>query len=80
MQQTIIDQGLELMLFGMSTVVLFLTLLVVMTVAMSWLVNRFFPVAEVEAVPLKSGEPVGQLEDQQLIAVISAAIHRHRGG
>ena len=79
MQQTIVDQGLELMLFGMSTVVLFLTLLVIMTVGMSRFINRFFPEAEIEAAAASS-RPREQLADQELIAVISAAIHRHRSG
>jgi oxaloacetate decarboxylase gamma subunit len=79
MQQTIVDQGVELMLFGMSTVVLFLTLLVIMTMAMSWFITRFFPEAEIE-VAAASNKPRARLADQELVAVISAAIHRHRSG
>ena len=79
MQPTIVDQGLELMLFGMSTLVLFLTLLVIMTLAMSRFISRFFPEAEIE-VSVASNKPRAQLADQELVAVISAAIHRHRSG
>ncbi|MFT6287991.1 MAG: oxaloacetate decarboxylase gamma subunit [Alcanivorax sp.] len=79
MQQTIVHQGLELMLFGMSTVILFLTLLVMMTMTMSRFITRFFPEEplEVAAAPNK---PSAQLSDRELVAVISAALHRHRSG
>ncbi|WP_116364594.1 OadG family protein [Parahaliea mediterranea] len=81
MQAGIIDQGLELMLYGMGTVVVFLALLVVATTFMSRLVERFFAEPEVEAPPARpvanaaSAVPSG---DAQLLAVISAAIHQHR--
>ncbi|GAB3269960.1 OadG family protein [Parahaliea aestuarii] len=78
MQAGIIDQGLELMLYGMGTVVVFLALLVVATTLMSRFVGRFFPEPEVEAPAPRataSGAPTG---DAQLLAVISAAIHQHR--
>lgn len=67
-------KGVELMLFGMGTVVVFLSLLVVVTSAMSALVNRFAPVEETAPTP-KSGET---LADSVLLAVITAAIHKHR--
>ncbi len=79
MQQTIVEQGVELMLFGMSTVVLFLTLLVIMTAAMSRLVTRFFPEPEAEPAATTGRVPAGT-SDSELVAVISAAIHRHRSG
>lgn len=43
MQDNLIDQGLDLMLFGMGTVFVFLTLLVFATTLMSKLVNRLVP-------------------------------------
>lgn len=76
MQASIIDQGLELMLYGMGTVVVFLALLVVATTAMSSFVQRYFPEPEPEVpAPRKPAAPAG---DAQLVAVISAAIHQHR--
>lgn len=62
------------MLYGMGTVIVFLTLLVVATIAMSRLVSRYFP--ERPPQPLSRPVPAGQ--DPQLLAVIAAAIHRHR--
>ena len=40
MQNTLVQQGIELMLFGMGTVFIFLALLVVVTTVMSALVER----------------------------------------
>ena len=45
-ETTLIDQGLNLMLYGMGTVFVFLTVLVGATVLMSSLVNRIAPPAE----------------------------------
>jgi oxaloacetate decarboxylase gamma subunit len=72
-QENLIEQGLELMLFGMGSVVIFLSLLVLATNLMSSLIIRFIPPA-VETTPERPGLPV----DAQLLAVISAAIHQHR--
>jgi len=41
MQDNLIDQGISLMLFGMGTVFIFLTILVLATWLMSTLINKF---------------------------------------
>ncbi len=66
MQPTLLDQGLTLMLVGMGTVFVFLTLLVTGMSLMAMIVKRLLPVP-VEAVP----------SDEE-IAVITAAISQHR--
>ncbi len=80
MQGDIVSQGVELMVFGMGTVVLFLALLVVATTAMSRALLRFFPEPEAAVPatdhPVKISSQPG--DDPQLLAVISAAIQRHR--
>ena len=78
MQQDIVAQGLELMLFGMGTVVVFLALLVVATNAMSAFVGRYFP--EPQPAPAAGGKPaVGAgAPDPEVVAAITAAIHQHR--
>lgn len=43
MQDNLIDQGISLMLFGMGTVFVFLTVLVFATTFMSKVVNRLVP-------------------------------------
>lgn len=67
METELIEQGFELMLAGMGTVFIFLTVLVFATTAMSVAVRRFTP----EPVP------VGAVTEEE-IAAISAAITEHR--
>jgi oxaloacetate decarboxylase gamma subunit len=77
MQQTLMQQGIELMLYGMGTVFIFLTLLVLLTSVMSSLIQRFIkPELPVDANRVTTA-PVTQ-SDNQLIAVITAAIRQHR--
>lgn len=71
----LLSEGINLMLLGMGTVFVFLTLLVFVTTFMSFLVGKYAPVQE----PAKSvQQSVTALNDQTLLAVISAAIHAHR--
>ena len=77
MEPSLMSQGVELMLYGMGTVFTFLAILVLATSSMSTLVQRFFkaPPPAPAATPATSA-PVQQ--DDTLIAVISAAIQKHR--
>lgn len=92
MQTNLIDQGLNLMLYGMGTVFTFLTLLVFATTLMSSLIKRFAPVAE-QADPhsapranAQAAEPVNQPVNQsvnqpvnpQIVEAIRQAIAQHR--
>ena len=65
MQATLMNQGVTLMLVGMGTVFVFLTLLVVMMSLMARVVKRLTPAAE---------EDVSNEE----VAAITAAISVHR--
>lgn len=76
MQETIMQQGVDLMLFGMGTVFVFLTVLVIATTIMSSLVQRFFPEPEPVA-PVAGPAPTG-VTDPKLLAIIKAAIEQHR--
>ena len=73
-------EGLTLMVFGMGFVFTFLTLLVFSTKMMSATVLRFLPVEEVPVQPpLTMVSPSQQIaNDPQLMAVLSAAVHRYR--
>lgn len=76
MQESLMQQGAELMLYGMGTVFVFLTLLVIITSGMSALLQRF---AKPAAIPsARIVEPTDVPDDQSLIAAITAAIHKHR--
>jgi oxaloacetate decarboxylase gamma subunit len=82
MQGDIVDQGIELMLYGMGTVVVFFTLLIATVSLMSWFLSRFFPEAEIPAAG--AGQVPAALssksDDLPLVAIITAAVHRHRSG
>lgn len=66
--------GLNLMLYGMGTVFVFLTLLVVCTSIMSALVTRFYPEPVTESSAAKGSRSM----DSKTIAIIEAAIAEHR--
>lgn len=86
MRGDIVDQGIELMLYGMGTVVMFLTLLIAMVSLMSWFLSRFFPEVEVplgragQASANAPGTVSSKAGDLPLVAIIAAAVHRHRSG
>lgn len=65
MQATLFEQGVTLMLVGMGTVFVFLTLLVLAMSIMAWVIKRLTPAAE---------ESVSDEE----VAAITAAIAQHR--
>ena len=66
----LVSEGLNLALYGMGTVFVFLTLLVLATMIMSWLVAPKETVAVI-ALPV-------DLAGDRKIAAITAAIHQHR--
>jgi len=81
MQEDIVAQGFELMLYGMGTVVVFLALLIATTTLMSRVVGRYFPEAEAVAVTRAPATtaPISKAgAEAELVAVISAAVQQHR--
>jgi oxaloacetate decarboxylase gamma subunit len=71
-----VELGLELVVFGMGTVFVFLTLLVFVTGLMSSLVLRFAPEAPIIP-PRRPSGPEGAT-DPTILAAISAAVKRYR--
>ena len=74
-------EGLTLMVFGMGFVFTFLTLLVLATKTMSATVLRFYPVEDLSVLTpsLNMVSPSQQVaNDAQLMAVLSAVVHRYR--
>lgn len=74
----LLAEGLTLMAFGMGFVVVFLTLLIGVTMLMSWLVVRFEPAPIVKPVKAKTASAQAASNDAQLMAVMTAAIHKYR--
>lgn len=75
MNSQLISQGLDLMLYGMGTVFIFLTVLVAITTIMSTTVNKIAP-EQVEDFKIKA--PQAQVETR-IVKAIQAAINQHRG-
>jgi len=86
----LMDEGLTLMLFGMGSVFVFLTLLVFVTTLMSWIITKIEK--NVGAIP-DEGVPsaasfvphpkVHEIhhvaeDDKTLISVLTSAIHKYR--
>ena len=73
-EEVLLEQGLDLMLYGMGTVFVFLTVLVIITVFMSAVILRWFPEDEED---VSSSRPESNI-DTRVVAVIEAAIAKHR--
>ncbi len=80
LEPSLLEQGLQLLLYGMGTVVLFLVLLVFAMHLMSTLILRFFP--EPQTAPPQPREVALDIPDESLdpvlVAAAVAAVHRHR--
>jgi len=69
---SLLDQGLQVMLYGMGTVFVFLAVLVLATGTLSRVVQRIQP----QTVTDDGAADAGLLQRRQAAAV--AAVHRHR--
>lgn len=78
MQATLLDQALDLLVFGMGTVFVFLALLVVAINLMSRFMETYFPDAIVPEAPAPKSKPGNDTVDTTTLAVIQAAIRQHR--
>ena len=72
-EDVLIEQGLDLMLYGMGTVFVFLTLLVIVTALMSAIIQRWFPDDEAPTASSLADSTV----DERIVAVIEAALAKH---
>ena len=79
MQESLLSQGMGLMLFGMGTVFVFLAVLVVITNIMSFIMGRYFPeVAEPQSTAVPIAKSSSAAVSATTLKVIQAAIDRHR--
>ncbi|WP_027855786.1 OadG family protein [Marinobacterium litorale] len=79
----LLSEGLTLMVFGMGFVFVFLTLLVITTSLMSKLATKYAPAPAVKVSPKRSTPSTGGAaqagaNNDELIAVMTAAIHKYR--
>ena len=74
-------EGFKYMILGMTTVFLFLLLMIAVLKLQTKLLNKFFPPKPV-SVPVKSSAPVSKAsaEDEETVAAITAAITEFRKG
>ncbi|MDA1369517.1 MAG: OadG family protein [Proteobacteria bacterium] len=72
--ENLLSQGIELAVFGMGTVFVFLALLILATKFMSALVLKYQP----DQQSPKTARAVTQTSNNTLLAIISAAIIQHR--
>lgn len=78
MTESLLQQGMDLMLFGMGTVFVFLTVLVIATGLMSQAITRFFPEPIIEKPVAKPVAATTAAVDPKVVQVIQAAIDQHR--
>ncbi len=78
MQESIVSQGLDLMVTGMGTVLIFLAILVVLTNVMSSLISKYLPEPIVE--PLVKPQPPSpsQPVDATTLNILQKAVDAHR--
>ncbi len=74
----LLSEGLNLMVFGMGFVVVFLTLLVFATTGMSKVVGKFFPEAPAQPAAKKAVPAAAANNNDELVAVMTAAVHKYR--
>lgn len=79
MESTLMQAGIDLMLYGMGVVIIFLTLLILATGAMSSLVQRYFPFVEPPRAPSPpSVRPGSPTVPTDILRAIQAALDKHR--
>ena len=78
MTESLLNQGFSLLIYGVSVVFVFLTLLVILTAIMSKTVLKFFPEPVAEPTASKKPQASASQSDAQVITAISAAVHKYR--
>ena len=79
MEETLITQGIDLMLVGMGTVFVFLTALVGITSLMSYIVNNWFPEDSDLEMDVAVSIPLQAKVDPKIVQAIQGALDQHRG-
>jgi oxaloacetate decarboxylase gamma subunit len=78
MEINLVAEGVKFMVLGMTTVFLFLLLMVGVLQVQSAVIRRFFPQKPISKPSPSGGTPTQSSENATLIAVVSAAIQTFR--
>ena len=76
MQNSLLQQGIELMLYGMGTVVTFLILLIFATILMTSFLGKYFKEEPIEII--KTPKATNIIKDDKLNKIIKKAIDQYR--
>lgn len=76
MQNSLLQQGIELMLYGMGTVVTFLILLIFATILMTSFLGKYFKEEPIEI--KKTPKATNIIKDDKLNKIIKKAIDQYR--
>jgi oxaloacetate decarboxylase gamma subunit len=78
MHESLLGQGVDLLIFGVGTVFSFLVLLIVVISIISKIVVRFFPEAPAVAKPASRTPSTAAAIEPQVLAAIQGALKQHR--
>ena len=78
MTENLLQRGLELTVFGMGTVFIFLVMLIFATRGMSHFALKYGATTVKETSPKRATAAVQEPDQSELVAVIAAAIHQFR--
>lgn len=74
----VLTQAIDLVIYGMGTVIVFLTVLVGATMLMSYLLQTFFAEQVVDRAIAPSAVAKPGLSDPKILAALSAAVKKYR--
>ena len=75
----LMSEGFMLMIFGMGSVFVFLTLLVIFTILMSWLTEKYDAKYNLhETVSSAPSLPSKTIDQSTLLAILTSAVHQYR--
>jgi len=74
----VLTQAINLVVYGMGTVVVFLTVLVGATMLMSFCLQTFITAESPDVTLSPSAAPIEGLTDPKILAALSAAVKKYR--
>ncbi len=80
METNLIIEGLKFMVLGMTTVYLFLMLMILVMKIISTIVNKYFPQKKLTPIPIRKVNPTAPQtsDDDAIVAAITASIQQFK--